>query len=59
MKKFIKILIYLLLVIFILGIAVFGVCSFEGYKMYQKALDQSSIEDRINKIRSKERIHYY
>lgn len=59
MKKFIKVLIYLLITIFILGVAVFGVCSYEGYQMYQKALQESGIEDRISKIRSKERLCYH
>ena len=59
MKKFIKVSIYLLIAIFILGVAVFGVCSYEGYQMYQKALEESSIEDRTTQIRSKERLCYY
>lgn len=53
-KKVFKVIIYLLLAIFILGLSVFAYCSFEGYQMYQNALKEKSIEERINEIRSKE-----
>ena len=53
-KKVIKVIIYLLLAIFLLGASVFAYCSFEGYQMYQEALKEKSIEDRISEIRSDE-----
>ena len=50
MKKFVK----LLIIIFVLGIVVFSFFTYQGYQMYQIALEESGIEERVEKIRSKD-----
>ena len=54
MKKFLKVSLYVLLAIFILGAMVFGYFSITGYQMYQDKIKESSIEERVNEIRSDE-----
>jgi len=56
MKKFIKIFVFLIVFCFLLVCAVCGYFIYEGYEMYQNAIKEASMEQRINKIRSKERI---
>lgn len=53
MKKLLKLFIKLLVFIFIIGAIIFGLFVAKGYKMYESALKESSMEDRIEEIRSK------
>ena len=53
MKKLLKLFIKLLIFIFIMGALVFGIFVVQGYKMYEEALQEASMEERINDIRSK------
>lgn len=51
--KILKIILILLAFIFILGATAFAAFTIQGYEMYQEALQVSSIEERVNEIRSK------
>ena len=59
MKKLFKKLFNLVIIVFILGIVAFGLCAYQGYQMYQNALEENSIKNRIEEIRSKERLCFY
>lgn len=52
MKKLIKGIFSLIVLVIIIGGIAFGVFAFKGYDMYQKALSEASMEERINKIKS-------
>lgn len=54
MKKLLKVILYLVIAICVLGAIVLGYFSFRGYNMYQDAIKKESIESRINKIIAKE-----
>ena len=54
MKKFFKRLFIFIFVLLILAGIVFGFYVYKGYNMYEKALQESNMEERISKIRSKE-----
>ena len=50
MKKFLKVLIVLILIGLSLSLLVIG----NGYNMYKEAIDKISIEDKVKEIQSKE-----
>lgn len=50
--KILKIIIIFLALIFVLGAAAFTVFTVQGYEMYQSAIQEKSMEERINEIRS-------
>ena len=52
MKKIIKVISVFLIAIILLIFAILGYYTNAGYQMYQEALKESSMEERINKIRS-------
>lgn len=54
MKKLLNLFIKLLVFIFIIGAIVFGFFVVKGYMMYQDALKEASMEERINEIRNNE-----
>lgn len=53
MKKFFKLLLILFVIIFTVGVIAFIAFSIDGYNMYQKALKEKGIEQRIEEIRTK------
>lgn len=53
MKKIVKGLIALIVFLIIIGSIVFGFYAVQGYNMYKDSLSKESIEERINKIKSK------
>lgn len=53
MKKLLKLFIKLLVFIFIIGTLVFGLFIAKGRQMYEEALQEASIEERIEEIRGK------
>lgn len=59
MKKVLKILIILLAIFFMIGAIAFIAFSIDGYNMYQEALKVKSMDERIEEIRSKERLCYH
>ena len=53
MKKILKFICLLVALAIVAGLCVAGYYAYEGYQMYQKAIQEKSIEDRISEIRSK------
>ncbi|MBR6034110.1 MAG: transglycosylase domain-containing protein [Clostridia bacterium] len=52
MKKFLKLLLMLLTIAIIIGLSVFIFFMYQANEIYQKALAESSIEERVKKIQS-------
>ena len=53
MKKIIKALFSIILLAVFIGGIVFGIFVYQGYELYKDALKESSMEERIGKIRGK------
>ncbi len=53
MKKLLKLIIILFSILFGLGVVAFIGFSIDGYNMYQEALEEKSMEQRIEEIRTK------
>ena len=53
MKKFFKILFAIILIAIISCSIILGIFAYEGYNMYQKALQESSMNERISEIRNR------
>ncbi len=53
MKKLIKVVLVLLALALLIGSIVFGIFLYKGYDMYKTALSESSMQERVEKIRSK------
>lgn len=49
MKKFLKRLIILIIIIII---AIIGIFTYQGYSLYKEAINEMSIEDKVNEIKS-------
>ena len=54
MKVIGKIIKGLLAVAFIMIVCVSGIFIYKGYNMYKNAIEEVSIEDKVNEIRAKE-----
>ena len=53
MKKIIKILLIIIVIVAIIGGTIFGIFVYKGYELYKNKLSETSMEESINKIRSK------
>ena len=53
MKKIVKLIVFLIALVLLIGIIAFGFFTYEGYQMYEKAISEKSLEDRVEKLRSK------
>lgn len=53
MRKIVKGILILIMLVILVGAIVFGIFVYQGYEMYKTALAESSMHERIEKIRSK------
>ena len=54
MKKFLKILLIIILIAFISGIIFAAVLTVKGYNMYKIAIENAPLEEKVQEIKSKE-----